>query len=122
MAKITMANPVFGSHPDFKTNAAGTASAVLLDPAAYVTLLVRGNITEPSVWPPGMQQGAAALARVRAIERRCIARHGSFDWEKLSPRLQDEYDSLCALLDQLQDAGERVSLKSYKARRAENGR
>ena len=94
--------------PEFVTAADGRATAVRLDPIAYITLLVWGNITDPALWPPGKQEGAAALARVRAIEKRCIARHGHFDWEKLSPKLQDEYDGLCGLLDRLQDTGERI--------------
>ncbi len=93
------------SRPRFQ---GGDKSTVTLAPAAYVTLLVRANETDPAMWPPGMRQGAKALARIRDIERRCIARHGEFDWEKLSARLQDEYDGLCLLLDQMQDTGEWV--------------
>jgi hypothetical protein len=104
------------------TNADGEPTAVTLEPAAYVALLIQANVTDPELWPPGMRQGAAALARVRAIERRCTAKHGEFDWEKLSTRLQDEYDSLCALLDRFQDNGARVPFRDYRTRRAENRR
>jgi hypothetical protein len=106
--------------PKFVTHANGKAAAVTLDPVAYVTLLIRANVTDPALWPPGMQEGAAALARVRSIERKCTAKHGVFDWEKLSPKVQDEYDGLCAVLDRLQDTGERIPFEAYKARRAEN--
>ena len=54
---------------------------------------------------------ANALARVREIEADSVARHGEFDWEKLPERVQDEYDGLCVLLDDLQDTGERVGLR-----------
>lgn len=104
--------------PQFLTNFSGRSTAVTLDPVAYITLLVRSNTTDPALWPPGMQEGATALARVRKIEHNCIAKHGEFDWEKLSPKLQDEYDSLCGLLDNLQDTGERIPFEKYKARRA----
>ena len=76
----------------------------------YITLLVQANVTDPAPWPLGMEKGATALKRVREIEANCIARHGEFDWEKLPETTQDEYDSLCALLDQLQDTGERIPL------------
>jgi hypothetical protein len=97
--------------PKFATKANGKPAKVTLDPVTYVALLVKANLTDPNLWPPGMQEGAAALARVRAIEKHCIAKHGHFDWEKLSRKLQDEYDSKCALLDQLQDTGERILLR-----------
>lgn len=108
--------------PRFVTKGDGKATAVTLDPLAYVTLLVKANVTDPELWPPGMQDGAAWLARIREIERKCIAKHGEFDWEKLSARVQNEYDDLCALLDRLQDTGERIPLREYVARRAEGQR
>ena len=37
---------------------------------------------------------------------------------KLSESLQDEYDGLCILLDQLRDTGKRISLKAYLAKRS----
>ncbi|MBI3660077.1 hypothetical protein HY230_06360 [Candidatus Acetothermia bacterium] len=103
--------------PKFATDRKGKPTRVTLDTVAYVTLLVQANITDPALWPPGMQQGATALARVREIEADCIIKHGQFDWEKLPEAIQDEYDSLCVLLDELQDTGERISWESYKARR-----
>jgi hypothetical protein len=108
--------------PKFAAKANGKPASVTLDPVAYITLLIRGNVTDAALWPPGMQEGAAWLARVRAIEKRCIARHGHFDWEKLSRKLQDEYDVLCAKLDRLRDTGERIPFEVYKARRAGNQR
>jgi hypothetical protein len=62
-----------------------------------------------------MQEGARARARVRKIEAHCIRRHGGFDWEKLSPKLQDEYDALCVLLDRLRDTGESIPLRDILA-------
>ena len=96
--------------PQFTTDARGKPVGVKLDTVAYVTLLVSANVTDPALWPPGMQSGAEALARVRKIEADCIAQQGEFDWEKLPDDIQDEYDGLCALLDSLQDTGERVPL------------
>jgi len=103
--------------PQFLTGINGTAAAVTLHPVAYIALLVKANVTDPALWPPGTQHGAAALARVRAIEKRCIARHGEFDWEKLSPKVQDEYDGLCSVLDGLMDTGERISLQELLRKR-----
>lgn len=107
------------SPPRFSLDAEGHPTAVTLDTAAYITLLVRANITDPALWPPGLEKGATWLARIREIEADCIARHGEFDWEKLPEAVQDEYDDLCALLDQLQDTGERLSLDVYLASHAE---
>jgi hypothetical protein len=97
--------------PQFTTDAEGKPTAVTLDTLSYIALLVRANVTTPALWPPGMEKGAAALKRVRQIEADCIAKHGEFDWEKLPEAVQDEYDGLCALLDDLQDTGERVVLR-----------
>ncbi len=103
--------------PKFANGGKGKRPSVKLDAPAYVTLLVRGNVTDPALWPPGMRKGAKALARVREIERRCIAKHGEFDWEKLSAKLQDEYDGLCCLLTELQHPGEWIEWEEFKARR-----
>lgn len=97
-------------HPHFSTDSSGKPTGVTLSTMTYITLLVQANVTDPAPWPPGMEKGATALKRVREIEANCIARHGEFDWEKLPETTQDEYDSLCALLDQLQDTGERIPL------------
>jgi len=75
MAKLEL------KQPKFITDAEGK-SIVVLDRQAYIALLVRGNITDPSLWPPGAEEGAKALARIREIEANCIAQHGIFDWEK----------------------------------------
>ncbi len=101
---------------EFATDAKGKPTTVTLDTAAYVALLVRASITDPALWPPGMQQGAAALARVRQIEADCIAEQREFDWEKLPEAIQDEYDGLCTLLDELQDTGERIGWEAYEVR------
>jgi len=102
-------------NPVFAAGSSAKLSVVRLAPWAYVRLLVKANITNPALWPPGMQKGARALERVRAIERRCKARHGKFDWEELSQKLQDEYDSLCALLDELQDSREVIPFATVQA-------
>ncbi len=49
----------------------------------------------------GMRSPAKVLKRIREIESDYIAQHGEFDWEKLPENLQDEYDRLCILLDEL---------------------
>jgi hypothetical protein len=61
-----------------------------------------------------MKKAEDALLRIRQIESDCIAQYGEFDWERLSEEVQDEYDSLCILLDELQNSGERISLEEYK--------
>jgi len=99
------------SLPQFTTDAEGKPKAVTLETAAYIALLVKASITDPTLWPPGMEKGATALARVRQIEAECLAQYGEFDWEKLPEAVQDEYDGLCALLDSLQDTGERIPLR-----------
>jgi len=106
--------------PQFTTDAEGKPIGVRLDTSAYVTLLVQANATDPALWPPGTQHGATALARVRQMESDCIAQHGKFDWGVLPEAVQDEYDDLCMLLDQLQDTGERVAFEDYRRQRAEN--
>jgi hypothetical protein len=100
------------ARPQFELDRAGKPTAVRLATATYVQLLVQAGITDPNFWPPGMEQGAQTLARIREIEAACIEQHGAFDWEKLPPEIQEEYDALCALLDSLQDTGERVALRS----------
>jgi hypothetical protein len=89
----------------------GNPTTVTLDISTYIDLLVKANVTDPALWPPAMKGGASALARIREIEAECIARHGEFDWEKLPESVQDEYDSLCAFLDNLRDTGERIPLQ-----------
>jgi hypothetical protein len=105
----------------FTTDPNGKPTAVTLGVKSYVTLLVQANVTNPELWPPGFKEGATALARVREIESGCIAQHGEFDWEKLAPDIQDEYDTLCVLLDTLQEDDGSVTWEEYKAER-EGGR
>ena len=97
-------------YPRFSTDISGKPTGVTLSAVAYITLLVQANVTDPSLWPPGMEEGATALRHVREIEAECIGQHGEFDWEKLTEGVQDEYDNLCVLLDRLQDTGERIGL------------
>ena len=106
--------PRFGADPE-----GGTVTATLRV-KTYITLLVRANITEPGFWPPGMEQGAEALARVRQIESDCIAKVGEFDWEKLPPDVQDEYDLLCISLDRLGEDGDPVDWETYKSQAEES--
>jgi len=61
-----------------------------------------------------MSREQEALQRIRQIESDCISQHGEFDWEELSEDIQDEYDSLCILLDELQDDGEQISWEEFK--------
>ena len=100
--------------PKFATDEQGKF-VVVLDKASYIALLIRSNVTDPIYWPPGTEDGAKALARIRQIEHECIAKYGEFDWEKLPPDVQDEYDALCSLLDRLTDTGERISLSDLLA-------
>lgn len=95
----------------------GRGKTVAVDLPTYISLLIKANVTDPELWPPGMEEGAKALARIREIETRCIKEHGEFDWGKLPPEIQDEYDNLCALLDRMQEVGEPIPWESYKARR-----
>ena len=87
--------------PQFAVDHSGKPTMVTLGVKTYIRLLVRADVTDPVLWPPGFQGGAAALARVRQIESSCIGQYGEFDWEKLFPTVQDEYDSLCILLDRV---------------------
>jgi hypothetical protein len=100
-------------------DASGKPTAVTLLTVDYMALLVRANVTDASLWPTGMEEGATALKRVREIEAECIAKCGEFDWEKLPEAVQDEYDSLCARLDRLQDTGERFRLRDLLQRESE---
>ncbi|GBC76194.1 hypothetical protein HRbin07_00391 [bacterium HR07] len=113
----TGANLVRDPSPQFATDPQGRPTKVTLDTAAYIMLLVQANITDPALWPPGMQEGASALARIRQIEAECISQHGEFDWERLPKAIQDEYDDLCVLLDKLQDTGERIPFELYITKR-----
>ena len=105
----------FNYPPQFATGPNGKPTSVTLDVKTYIRLLVWSNVTDPALWPPGFQDGAAALARVRQVETSCMAQEGEFDWEKLPPEVQDEYDVLCVLLDRLQDPDGWVTWEDYKA-------
>jgi hypothetical protein len=87
--------------PRFAVDKDGNAVDVLLDPTAYISLLVGADVFDPAYWPPGKEAGAALLSRIREIEAACIAAHGAFDWEKLEPAVQDEYDILTVELGRL---------------------
>ncbi len=95
--------------PQFTVDEKGKP-VVILDKVSYIALLVRGKVTDPSLFPPGTEKGAKALARIRQIEADCVAQHGESEWEKLPAELKDEYDALCAFLDQLTDTDKRISL------------
>ncbi|MDQ2687216.1 MAG: hypothetical protein M3Y28_05040 [Armatimonadota bacterium] len=96
--------------PAFTQEAQNAPGLVILRSAAYVTLLIQANETDAALWPPEMQHGAVALARLRQMERDSSDHHGAFDWAQLPLEQQDEYDHLSALLDDLQDDGERLPL------------
>lgn len=100
--------------PQFTIGTDGRPTAVMMGTVAYVKLLIRANIIDRSLWPPGMEHAADVLARIRQIESDCIKQYGQFDWEKLSEALQDEYDSLCVLLDSLHDDGNYITWEAYK--------
>jgi hypothetical protein len=89
------------ARPRIQLDEESGAPIIALTPSAYIDLLIQANNTDPRFWPPQAKEGARALARLRAIERKCAEAHGAFDWERLSDRAQDEYDSLSAKLDGL---------------------
>lgn len=84
---------------------------MLLDTTSYISLLVRADVFDEAQWPPGKQEGAALLKRIREIEHACSAAHGEFDWEKLEPAVQDEYDGLTTELGRLHFGGESIPLE-----------
>jgi hypothetical protein len=94
--------------PRFAADADGNTVDVLLDTASYISLLVRADVFDAEQWPPGKQEGAELLRHIREIEHACVAAHGAFDWEKLDPAVQDEYDSLCSKLSELQFGSEAI--------------
>lgn len=104
----------FSHPPQFNLDADGKSSTVTLRAKVYITLLIRADVTDPALWPPGFDAGAAALARVREIESECADKQGKFDWEKLPPELQDEYDALSVSLDSLQEGDSHTAWESYK--------
>ena len=114
-----MSETIIDLQPKFSGDASGKPKTVTLSTVAYITLLVRANVIDSSLWPTGMEEGAAVLRRVREIEVECITKRGEFDWENLAKSVQDEYDSLCTLLDRLQDTGERFGLRDLLQRERE---
>jgi len=110
----------FGYQPRFDLDPQGKATAAILEVTSYIALLVRANVTDAELWPPGFQVGAVALDRVRKIEAENAAEMGQFDWEKLPPNLQDEYDLLTVQLDSLQ-AGNGDSISWEKFKRGKGG-
>ncbi len=105
----------FINKPRFAKDPERKSSTVTLDLESYLILLVKADITDPHLWPPGLQDGAAALARIRQIEADCKSQHGEFDWEKLSQVVQDEYDNLSAALDSLREDAPPVRWEAHKA-------
>lgn len=98
-----MKDPETSRPPSFTTNRAGIPTEVTLTPETYIKLLVQANETNPLFWPPGLEEGAGKLARLRQIESEYQPQQGGFDWESLPSEIQDEYDGLCVLLDSYQD-------------------
>ena len=106
--------------PQFTTNSDGKPINVMLDTSTYIKLLVNANITDRNLWPPDMEYAAEALEKIRRIESECISEYGEFDWEKLTDKKQDEYDSLCLLLDELQEDSDTTEWEEYKTRHKES--
>ena len=100
--------------PQFKVDVTGKPTSVMMEAADYIKLLIRADITDHSLWPPGMEYAADTLERIRQIESDCIKQHGEFDWEKLPEDLQDEYDILCLTLDSLYDTDDYIKLEDYE--------
>jgi hypothetical protein len=117
---MSKTSPELKQTPRFTVDAHGKPIAATMDMAAYVTLLIKANAIDLALWPPGMEKGAEALARIRQIESDCTANHGEFDWEKLPEETQDEYDRLCLLLDELRETGTWMTWSKYKAQREES--
>lgn len=77
--------------------------------------MVTAGITDPQRWPEEARAGAALLARIRQIEADCKAQHGQWDWELLSPELQNEYDVACRKLNILRyPPGEPMGWEQFK--------
>ncbi len=95
----------FDVSPKFNSVTNGKATRVTLEAWDYCRLLIRANVTDPALWPTGYEEAARAFATVRRLEAKCIAEHGEWDWEKLSPEEQDEYDSAVAVLSYAEGRG-----------------
>ena len=106
--------------PNFTTNRAGKPTKVILTPENYIRLLGKANETNPSFWPPGSEEGAAKLKRLRQIESEYQPQEGRFDWESLPAEIQDEYDGLSIALDLFQEPSGNASWDEYQAKRKGN--
>ena len=115
MATIQIKDEQIGAPTFGRLEDDGSAFA-LLGIRQYIDLLVRGNVFDEELWPPDYKEGAKHLARIREIERECRETHGKWDWELISPELQDEYDDTCALLDQMRysDDSEDMDWEEFK--------
>lgn len=67
----------------------------------YLRMLVKASNTDPADWPDGYERGAALLARIREIERDCVAEHGKWDIDALGEELENEYEDSIAHLEDL---------------------
>jgi len=105
-SQITLDRP-----PRLTTNADGKPTDVLLDASTYIRLLINANIKDKELWPPNMEYATNALERIGQIESECISQYGEFDWEKLTEKEQDEYDSLCLILDELRNNSDAMEYK-----------
>lgn len=96
--------PAQGSQPGRPRCYTFAVSTVEIEVSELVELLVAANVTDPAQWPAVAREGAVMLARIREIERQCIAAQGEFDWEMLDENTQDEYDGLAIRLGKLRDS------------------
>ena len=106
--------------PSFTKNRAGKPTKVVLTPETYIKLLVEANVFIPSFWPPGLEDGASKLERLRQIETGYGSQKGGFDWESLPTEIQDEYDTLCVSLDIYQDSNDATNWEDYQAQRKDS--
>lgn len=89
--------------PTFSCNVPEKSQEVTLKRENYVKLLVDARVTDPACWPPGLEEVAAMIERVRDIEEACVEKYGDFDPEKLSAQVQDEYMDLHLVIDAIQE-------------------
>lgn len=109
-----MNNPEKSIPPNFTKNREGKATKVTLTPETYIKLLVKANVTNPSFWPPGLEEGAENLARLRQIESDYRSKEGGFDWESLPAEIQDEYDVLCVSMDSYHGPMEKAAWEVFQ--------
>ena len=104
------------SHPpSFTKNREAKLTKVTLTPETYIKLLIEANVTIASFWPPGLEEGAIKLARLRHIESEYRPKEVGFDWESLPAEIQDEYDGLCVSLDLYQNPNGNATWEGYQA-------